>query len=134
MKADTLFPVSLLLSVPLLEDIVNSVWRSFVLDTYGGVATALKRAFALQPAVEARSVQVVIEITTLGRRKGFWRLVSGVRKEGLMPIQECETDMRGGFTKSGPDDSPTRLPRSLFLSFSCGRILGSAVPLGGERK
>ena len=59
---------------------MNSVCRSFVLDTYGGVTAPLKRAFALQPAVEDRSVQVVIEITTLGRRKGFWSLVSGVRK------------------------------------------------------
>ena len=44
------------------------------------VSPALKRAFALQPAVEDRSVQVVIETTTLDRRNGFWRLVSGVRK------------------------------------------------------
>ena len=36
----------------LLGDIVNSVCRSFVLDIYGGVTAALKRAFTLQTAVE----------------------------------------------------------------------------------
>ena len=63
---------------------MNSVCRSFVLDIYGGVTAALKRAFTLQTAVEDRSVQVVIEITTLGRRKDSWKLVSGVRKGGLV--------------------------------------------------
>ena len=113
---------------------MNSVCRSFVLDTYGGVTAALKRAFALQPAVEDRSVQVVIEITPLGRRAGFWRLVSGVRKGGLLPIQKCERDNPGRFTKSGPDDSQRRFPRSLVLSISCGHIPGSAVPIGGNRR
>ena len=32
-----------------------------VLDTYGGVTAALKRAVELQPAAEGRSFQVVIE-------------------------------------------------------------------------
>ena len=113
---------------------MNSICRSFVLDTCGSVTAALKRTFALQPAVEDRSVQVVIEITIRGRRAGFWRLVSGVRKEGLVPIQECERDKLGRFTKSGPDDSQRRFPRSLILSISCGHIPGSAVPIGGERK
>ena len=45
---------------------MNSVCRSFVLDTYGGVTAALKRPFMLQPAVEDRSVQVVID----GERTG----------------------------------------------------------------
>ena len=40
---------------------MNSVCRSFVLDTYDGVTAALKRAFTLQPAVEDRSVQVAID-------------------------------------------------------------------------
>ena len=61
LKTDSLFPFRLLFSVPLLGDIVNSVCRSFVLDTYGEVTAALKRAFTLQPAVENRSVQVVID-------------------------------------------------------------------------
>ena len=40
---------------------MNSVCRSFVLDTYDGVTAALNRAFTLQPAVEDRSVQVAID-------------------------------------------------------------------------
>ena len=114
----------------LLGDIVNSVCRSFVLDTYGGVTTALKRVFALQLAVEDLFIQVVIEITALGRRKGSWRLVSDVRKGGLVPIQECERDIRGGITRIGPGDSQIRFPRSHFFSMNCGHIPGSAVPLG----
>ena len=63
---------------------MNSVCRSFVLDIFGGVTAALKWVFTLQAAVEDRSVQVVIEITTLGRRKDSWKLVSSVRKGGLV--------------------------------------------------
>ena len=112
---------------------MNSVCRSFGLDIYGGVTAALKRPFTLQTGVEERSVQVVIEITTLGRRKDSWRLVSRVRKGGLVPIRECEWDKPGGFTRSGLDDSRRRLPRSLCLSASCDHILGSAVPFEGKR-
>lgn len=32
-----------------------------VLDTYGGVTAALKRVFAVQPAVKDRPIQVVID-------------------------------------------------------------------------
>ena len=72
--------------------------------------------------MEDRSVSVVIEMTTLGRRKDFWRLVSGVRQGVSRPIRECEWDMGGGFTKSGPGDSQTRFPRSFFLSVSYGPL------------
>ena len=110
-------PVSLLRSVPLPGDIVNSVDRSFVLDTNGGVTTALKQAFALQPAVEHRSVQVVIEITTLDRRKvirdSFRVCVKGVS----CPIRECEWDMRGGFTKGGHGEFTNALS-PIFFPFS----------------
>ena len=133
LKADPLFPVSLLIPVPLLGDIVNSVCRSFVLDTYGGVTAALKRAFALQPAVEDRSVQVVIEVTKLGRRTGFWRLVSGVRKGGLVPIQECERDKTVDSQKAVPAIHQDAFPN--FLSYqSIATVFPSPpVPIGGER-
>ena len=61
LNTNALFPDSLLLSVPMLADNVNSVGRSFVLHTCGEVTAALKRAFTLQPSVEDRSVQVVID-------------------------------------------------------------------------
>ena len=70
----------------------------------------------------------------LSSRKGLWRPVSSVRKGGLVPIRECEWDMRGGFTKSGPGDSQLRFPRSLFLSILYGHIPGFDVPARGNRR
>ena len=55
-----------------------------LLNACGGVTAALKRPVELQPAAEGRSVQVVIGVTILDRRKGFSRLVSAVRKGGLV--------------------------------------------------
>ena len=42
--------------------------------------------------------------------------------------------MRGRFTKSGPNDSQIRFPRSFFLSVSYGRIPGFAAPARGKRR
>ena len=41
--------------------------KARVLDSYGGVTAALKRAFTLQHTVKDRSVQVVIEGDSNGR-------------------------------------------------------------------
>ena len=61
---------------------MNSVCRSFVLDTCGEVTTALKRAFMLQPVVEGRSVQVVLGGDSNGRTtrllEAYFRLVNRV--------------------------------------------------------
>ena len=58
-------------------------------------------------------------VTRFGRRKG-----------SLLPIQECEKDKTGGFTKSGPVDSQRRFPRFFCLSCNYGHIPGSALPIG----
>ncbi len=62
-------------------------------------------------------------VTRFGRRKG-----------GLVPIQECEKDKPGGFTKGSPVDSPRGFPRSFCLSCSYAHIPRSAVPIGGDRR
>ena len=45
--------------------------KARIVDSYGGVTAALKRAFTLQTTVKERSVQVVIEGDSNGRAKCF---------------------------------------------------------------
>ncbi len=70
--------------------------------------------------------------SALGSRKGQWRLVSAVRKEGFAPDPGCEWDKGGGFTKSGPSRSQRRFPRSFFLSVSYGPISGHRMAARGK--
>ena len=62
------------------------------------------------------------------------RSVLTAEKWRVVAVRECERDMRGGFTKSGPGDSQLRFPRSFFLSVSCGHIPGFAAPARGNRR
>ena len=57
-----------------------------------------------------------------------------MRKGGLVPVRECEWDMRSRFTKSGPGDSQSRFPRTLCRSCRYGHIPGFAAPARGKRR
>ena len=62
------------------------------------------------------------------------KMILTAEKWRIVPIREWERDLRGGFTKSGPDDSQSHFPRSLCLSISCGRILESGGAARGNRR